>query len=249
MGRTKNKQLDLKLIRLLKNTPTRKRNEEKIKQIWKRFLRKIFEDFKGMDAKAAEQVPALKGVDFRDDRWKRFYYFTFHDLIERDPRNYPLDLVMDICTEKTVGFVKDNSACNPREQSNWKTLKKVAAMKKVPASFRYLVSESQAYRQKFLTYLEKDNKNGIICFMTKIIKNKLNKMFVQWEQILSYNDNDWAKFLKEIEQQINNPKFKLPWLLSDIENAVSYCLEDLSSEKLKKEFTDIQQKHYSLRNK
>jgi hypothetical protein len=243
-----NKPLDLNLIQKLKNTPTKKRNEEKIKQIWKRFLRKIFDDFKLIDDKISEKIDLFKSENFKNDKWKRFYYYIFRDLIIKDPHKYPLDLIMDICTEKTVGYVKERVSNVLTENSNWKTLSKVAAMKKVPASFRYLITQSSDYKTKFLEYLDKNTNQGIISFMTKIIKNKLKKMFVQWEQLLCSNKNDWDKFLSVIKKQISNPKFKLPWLLSDIQNAVEYCKSDILSEKLKKEFTDLQLKHYSRLN-
>lgn len=243
--RTKDRQLTLALILELKSQPTRKRNEEKIKQIWKRFLRKMFDDFKKVDASQVKGLPTLALPEFSGGRWKRFYFFAFHDLIEKEPKRFSLDLIMDICTEKTVGFVKEKDKTGLPEKFNWRTVSKVAAMKKVPASFRYLVSQSGKYREKFEAYLDRENPQGIVCYMNEIIMNKLRKMFIRWEVLFAQAGRNWPQFFDLINEQIDKPKFKLPWLISDIEKAVEYCKEDIASAKLEREFSELKQRHYT----
>ena len=229
------------------NSNTQKRNEEKIKQIWKRFLRKVFDDFKKKnkkDKREKKQASIPLQPELYQDKWKRFYYFIFRELLEKSSAEYPLDLVMDICTEKTVGLVKDRNSLS--SDNNWRTMTKVAAMKKVPASFRYLVLQTKSMKKRLMKFICKENSKGVMTCMMEIIKKKLEKMFKQWETGFLEEGRDFQKFYLRISNQISNPKFKLPWLLKDITEAVDYCLKDIESAKLEKEFSLIKQNHYSF---
>ena len=276
----------LELLNQEDKKDTRKRNEEKIKQIWKRFLRELYDEFRKSSegskddglicekdiktttdcessntTKAAlpcfdnqneegninkdiltkhENAKESTGISMKQDTWKDFYINLFSPQIKEGM--YTLDLVLDICTEKTVGLVKKKGGLT--EETNWKSVRKVAAMKKVPASFRYLVAKQPELKEKFLKYLSSEN--GVVKNMKKIIKKKLEKMFKQWEMGFYETHLDFDKFAAQIELQIVNSKFKLPWLLTDINHAVDYCKKDLESGKLKKEFEEIQKNHYSI---
>ena len=226
----------------LKAFPSKKRNEEKIKQIWKRFLRKIYDDFK-FELSKEEKESCKKNKC--SDKWKEFYSHIFKNLNQENGKMFNFDLIMDICTEQTIGIVNTKKPKKLGPNNNWKTLKKIAAMKKIPASFRYLISQSKQYLKKFKNYLNIENSKGIIILMKDIIQSKLKNLFCQWGKKfkeLKYNEK---QFLEEVENQIKKKKFKLPWLLSNVKDSIEYCLSDINHEKLPKKFKSIQQCHYS----
>lgn len=227
------------LIKFSKNF-TKKRNEEKIKQIWKRFLKSIYEKIRKSQAKRLRKE---KGERRSRDKWRDFYQYIFRDLIGEGPEKLHLDLVMDICSEKTVGLIKSKTPLT--RSNNWKSNPKVAAMKKIPASFRYLVSLIPCLGQQFIFYVSPESPRGIIASMKKIIKSKLDKMFNTWELKFAEYGRSYEKFLAWIEKEIKNPKFKLPWLIQDIEKAAEYCIYDFKNDKLRKEFNEIKKIHYS----
>ena len=227
-------------LQQLKKISSKKRNEEKIKQIWKRFLRKIYDDFKIQKNDIKETDSDKKPTD----KWKEFYIYMFQDLINKEI--YNLDLVMDICTEKTIGLVNSSKKKNLTSLKNWKCLNKISAMKKIPASFRYLVSKSPKYLKIFEDYLNVNNSKGIVMLMKKIIKNKLYNLFCQWETKFTELNCDHTKFLSQVQIQIKKKKFKLPWLLSNVKNSIDYCLLDIRHHKLAKKFESIRKNHYSF---
>ena len=227
------------LVKFSKNF-TKKRNEEKIKQIWKRFLKSIYEKIRKNQAKKQKKE---RGDRRSRDKWRDFYQLIFQDLIGHGPDKLHLDLVMDICSEKTVGLIKSKTPLTTA--NNWKSNQKVAAMKKIPASFRYLVSLIPCLSEEFKFYVSPESPKGIIASMKKIIQSKLDKMFTTWEDKFSEFGKSFQKFLAWIEEEIKNPKFKLPWLIQDIEKAAQYCIYDFKNDKLRKEFHEIKRIHYT----
>lgn len=240
--KTPQKKLSFEDIEVLQNLPSKKRNEEKIKQIWKRFLRKIYEDYKSefvkSNAKGSKRSKAC-------DKWREFYAHIFADLVKEQGSKYSFDLVMDICTEQTVRLVNSKRPRQLTRANNWSSLSKISAMKKIPASFRYLVSQSALYSDKFREFLSKDNKEGILQLMKTIIRTKLLNLFNQWEDKLLKLGQQ--QFLELVEFQIRNKKFKLPWLLSNVRDSIEYCVKDIDNEKLTKKFESIRQNHYSFK--
>jgi len=243
-AQVKNDNLEFEDLQKLKQTPSKKRNEEKIKQIWKRYLRKIYDDFK---CQQSEKEGFKRSNSC--DKWKEFYFNMFKDLIEKKGKQFNFDLIMDICTEKTIGIVNLKKPKQLNKSNNWKTLKKISAMKKIPASFRYLVTQSKEYLENFKEYLNVKNPNGIITLMKEIIQNKLFNLFHQWEISLKKLKNDEEKFITKVENQIKKKKFKLPWLLSNVKNSIDYCIKDIENDKLFKKFKNIQKKHYSMKKR
>jgi hypothetical protein len=235
-------EVSFKKIKQLQNMPSRKRNEEKIKQIWKRFLRKIYEDFKGKQ----QEKQKKKGVKSKyTDQWKQFYLDFAEKLTEQDSKLFNRNLVMDICTEKTINLMNSKKNSELTQLNNWKTLSKISAMKKISASFRFLVSKSNTYSVKFKCFLNLTNQKGILGLMREIITNKLSKLFVSWEASFKSKSPDPKCFLKEVEEQIKKKKFKLPWLISNVKNSVEHCLDDIDHKKLERKFKNIQKSHYS----
>lgn len=230
------------LLETLKNLTSKKRNEEKIKQIWKRFLRKIYDEYKKKTEKLnCENTRKNKSCD----KWREFYEHMFQDLVQNESQKYNFDLVMDICTEKTVRLINQKRPRELSRENNWSSLGRISAMKKIPASFRYLVSQSRVYSEKFRRFLCLENKEGILELMREIIKTKLQNLFCQWEaKFKSLGQED---FLKYVEMQIKNKKFKLPWLLSNVKDSIEYCVRDIDNAKLTKKFEIIRQNHYTFK--
>lgn len=237
------KEVTYEIMKQLQNMPSRKRNEEKIKQIWKRFLRKIYEDFK---RSLQREDKRKRGKSKNTDQWKQFYVDFAEKLIMQDPVLFNRNLIMDICTEKTINLMNSKKNCELTQLNNWKTLHKISAMKKISASFRFMVSKSSTYSQKFKSFLDLRNQNGILGLMRDIISNKLSKLFVSWETSFNKKRPDKDTFLKEVEVQIKKKKFKLPWLISNVKNSVEHCLEDINHKKLSRKFKNIQKSHYSF---
>ena len=223
---------------------TKKRNEEKIKQIWKRFLKSVYEKTKRKEYRCIRKDTGGKRLR---DKWRDFYQLIFKDLIGTGKDQYHIDLVMDICSEKTVGVMKSKAPLT--HENNWKTNSKVAAMKKIPASFRFLVSLLPGLAAEFEEYVDPLSANGIVFNMKKIISSKLEKLFMTWQLKFKEVNRSSSLFLAWIESEIKNPKFKLPWLIQDIEKAAKYCTRDFRNEKLKKEFREISSVHYSNQQK
>ena len=209
---------------------TKKRNEEKIKQIWKRFLKKEFQEFCLNELYTEKEIRDNQISNLRSkDDWKRFFVFFFKDLIEK---KYPLDYILDICAEK---IIKQKNAKQHVPQ-NWKTIKKFRMMRKISASFRYLISSDSKLRKKFLSFLLDDKKGNILWVMKTITVNKINRIIRQWTELYNKVGEDDVTFLQEWKKICQNPKFKMPWMLSDIKEAIEFCIDDLDSEKLAKEF-------------
>ena len=237
----KSEDIDHQKMVELQTRPSKKRNEEKIKQIWKRFLRKIYQEFK-----QKENRKALKKGTKPLDQWRQFYLHIAEDLTREKPQLFNVDVVMDVCTEKTINLMNSKKKGRLAPHNNWASLGKISAMKKISASFRFLVSQSREYSKEFHSFLDLGNPRGILKLMKSIIDNKLGKLFYFWDNLLSKSGGTEEAFIGEVRRQIGKKKFKLPWLISNVRNSVEHCLKDIEHEKLRRKFRNILKHHYSF---
>jgi hypothetical protein len=223
-------------LQQLQKLVTKKRNEEKIKQIWKRFIKNEFTEY--CSNEFSVNVLNIEGsfskADFKDD-WKRFFVYFFQEII-RKKKQFPFDMVLDICAEKAFNKTT-RPACEDLGQ--WRTKAKFGMMRKVSASFRYLVSQCPNVKAKFLKFLEEKTDGNIISIMKGITLYKINRIFSLWGVHFCKLKYDKKQFIIWLKNSCNNPKFKLPWMMSDITEAIKYCIVDLESDKLFNEFKTI----------
>ena len=223
-------------LQQLQKLVTKKRNEEKIKQIWKRFIKNEFSEFcsNEFSIKPVDLGPSFSKVNFNDD-WKRFFVFFFEEIIKKKSI-FPLDLIFDICAEKSVN---KTSLPSPKNVGGWRKVKKLGMMRKVSASFRYMVSQCPKIKSRFLDFLKKKDEGSITIIMKGITIYKINRIFGLWGAQLRKLNYDKQAFILWLKDSCNNPKFKLPWMMSDISEAIKYCMLDLESRKLLTEFNHI----------
>ena len=103
---------------------------------------------------------------------------------------------------------------------------------------------SPTISRKFKVFIS-SKKGGARGTLKKITENKLNQLFNKWERHLQDVKYNLSSFEEWFSKSASNPKFKLPWMITDIEEAIEYCRSDLDSRNLKLEFERIRSNHYS----
>lgn len=216
---------------LNKNLPKRKqsnnmgkRNEEKLKKIYKEFFRN----------QKKQYINALRKGDLKNIT---FFEDLFGDIINNE--GFDKFLVLSICLEKLV-FEKKSGKTSDLLEITKKSIevesRKKYTMNKISASFRYLVRKSKRVKKIFFDYLKDKKKNSIFADKRFVITNKINNIVEDWKKMFIYFNKDEDKFFNFIERKYKNPKFKAPWTMGMFEKSVAFCKEDLKDTKLEYEF-------------
>lgn len=222
-----------------------KRTEENYKCVYKPFLRVSLDRFKPKSRQQKNKMQAQK-LDPRlySDLRRLFYYRKFASLCESSA-DFSIDLIMDICHEKTV--VSKGKRAEPLTvENNWGSTPKCAAMKKISGAFRFLVASTPHFRREFTEFVRESAKKGLFNKQEAIIDAKLSSKFKQWRKIYKSLAGNDSEFMEKVLLEIRNPKFKFPWSIVNVSKAVEQCVQDLENLQNEEEFFELQRKHYSF---
>jgi hypothetical protein len=212
-----------------------KRNEEKLKKIYKMFLKKEFKNF--IQIKLKNKSGKVKRNE-KSQKLYQFYKNIFKDIIQEKVIHE--DLIMDVLSESTD--VKKKSFDPLTRNNNW-THRGFHFPKKISTYFRYLVKKSGNFNERFNNYLSTSAMNE----SKKIIKSKMDKKKIEWEEILK-TSIDIPDFIKQFKAKMDNDKTKLKfaWSIRSLEISIDYCLVDLEKNLiLKYDFDKLMSNHYS----
>lgn len=224
-----------KVKNLIQKVP-KKRNEELLKCGYKIFLKMLYRKFQKKDCEQLGRGQSvLKGIKNKDKTKIQFYLFLFKDLI--DSRKFHIDLILDICNEKTL----NKKGLKPElfEDNNWRHKSKYLLIKKISSEFRYLVSQDTQLRKKFENYFK--NKTSFFKEMKSIIGKKVKMTLNKWRQI---QEDEPDVFFRKILESINSEKFKAPWSMDMYNRVQSFCLDDLENPVNKEIFNAVKKDHY-----
>ena len=150
----------------------------------------------------------------------------------------PPGLILGICAETAT----QRRAGGPR--TSRQSASKFRMMKKVSTSFRFLVTQTPPARRRFVEFLRADHRHSALWMMKATTVRKVNRIVLQWGQALTRVGGDRVRFREWLRQFCANSKLKLPWLLVDVREAIRFCLKDLESQKLRKDFEAVREVHF-----
>lgn len=220
---------------------TKKRNEEKVKMVYKQLFKILETKFNYECTSFLRNHLQPKYEEFLKTKRSSFYLFLFKETIERE--EIAADLVMDILYEK----IKSNSL-KMNKDNNWARTKKVNAMTKFSKAIRFLIQQDEKARKLVLSFMNCGNNSPIMWEFRKTIGEKLEKKKLQWKNTLKRNNFNFESFRNDLEKKMDGKKYKFPWRMEEIEESISFCKEEqenLDGTDLKVEFDKIQSKHYS----
>ena len=222
-----------------KNMTTNKRNEEKIKNVYKTTFKHLKAKFKNKYQNFKQNN--LEMPDIAGSMIKSFYYNFFKSLVKE--KQITLDLLMDIIHEKVI---KKKSKCEKLSmENNWRS-QPLKAMKKIPASFRYMVCINSKIKEKFIGFITSTKQRSLRHIMSKNIEDKCEKKINHWETIFKDNGSCFEIFVDKITHELKNNKFKSPWTMIDVDSAIKHCVSELEITKLSREFNEVKRNHYSF---
>ena len=237
------KELTYNQFVLLCKKKTPKRNEEKIKFIYKQALKKLYKQFEKKFIYFKNTNKPYKRI-FKSKK-SAFFFWLLEDTIKKETLH--IDLVMDILFEKFN--VRKLQKIEKKDNWFFSNQTKKKEIKKISRSIRYLIKQDSKCSLTFLKYLKCDKgQNGLLLDMKASIKQKLDKKQIAWKTELEKFDYDFEKFFDFVQKKISCNQFKTPWIVSDIKSSMMHCVKELENKrekKLKQEFDSIYRVHYS----
>ena len=236
--------LDYKDFKKLRDSKIKKRNEEKNKKIYKQALKTFEKEFKVLLTNLKKKYKNSYPKIFKNKK-SSFYFWLLKKTIESN--NNMIDIIMDIFYEKSVA--KKEAI---EENQNWSSDRdnKPSAIKKISSSIKHLIRKDSDCKNKFISLMSfEDNKGLIKCFRDDIEK-KLDVKLNFWLENLKKNDYSFEKFVEFFKNTIQSRQYKNPWTIQSIEEAITYCIDELENDSLgslKHEYDLIKNRHYSFR--
>lgn len=220
----------------------KKRNEEKIKIVYKHTLKALEKHFEYRNTSFIQQHRSARFKKFLVNKKSRFYLYLFKETITGGQTHE--DLLMDVLFER-VTFKRPDI----EEGANWTRCKKGKAMKKISTSVRLLIKRDSGARSKLLDFINyREKPNGLVGKMREEIIKKLKKKKKFWTGLLRRNGFDFEKFRSAFTRTLNSSQYKNPWMIRDIREAIDHCrseMEHPDDTDLMTEFSLIQKKHYT----
>lgn len=220
----------------------KKRNEEKIKIVYKHTLKALEKHFEYRNTSFIQRHRSARFKKFLVNKKSRFYLYLFKETITGGRTHE--DLLMDVLFER-VTFKRPGIT----EEANWTRCQKGKAMKKISTSVRLLIKRDSGARSKILDFINyREKPNGLVGKMREEIIKKLKKKKKFWMGLLRQNGFDFEKFRGAFTRTLNSSQYKNPWMIRDIREAIDHCrneMENPDDTDLMAEFSLIQQKHYT----
>ena len=198
------------------NRKFKKRNEEKLKFVYKLFIKEVEKEFRGLSEK--EQC-----------KYESIYKYLFKELICKNQKFEKI--VNEVCFEINI----NNKEI--RQRKKIQKFGKFYKMKKISASFRYLVSLDENSKLKFLNFLNTNSLNSYLSIVKRLNEDKIIKIVKNWTKTFSNLEENFDKLYLYFNSKFNSIKFKSPWFLKFVEDAKFFCIYDLDSLDPYKEFT------------
>lgn len=226
-----------------KKFKNKKRNEEFFKLVYKQTLKVLERRFEYKIFSFTNELCKTRFHKFLKAKKSTFYLYLFKNII-RDPRIHE-DLVMDVLFEK-ITF----RGPQIEESGNWIRSDK-KAMKKISPSVRLFVKKDPFARRQFMDFIDCDKGYGLIRYMKTVTAKKFEGKIKVFSDMLRGNQFDFEGFKADFERELDKKKFKCPWPIDEVKEAIEHCMEELNNpddSSLEKEFLAIQKKHYTSTN-
>ena len=220
---------------------TKRTKEEMLKMVYKNTLKALQTKFsyKYTAFMLQHNTPTFKV--FLKNNKSLFYLYMFRNTIT--DRHIHRDLLMDILFEKVT-------CKKPRitPENNWTQDRKPESMKTISTSVRYLIKQDTEAKRRVMELIEDTNDPGLVIVMKNVTRKILRTKKNYWRRVLKENSYDFAKFKSIYVSKLESPKFRSPWTISDVKQAIDICQKELASPDdaaLKKDFLLIQKHHYT----
>jgi hypothetical protein len=228
----------------LRSLKIEKRREEKNKKIYKEVLKSCEKEFKVLFNNLKKQYKDAFPKIFRSRRCSFYFWLLKKTILANSEMK---DIVMDIFCGKSKIFK------GPIERfQNWSSYKNTEpkAITNISSSIKYLIRNDSDCKQKFISLMNNENNNGLISSFHNDIEKKLNIKFKYSLNHLKIFNYSFKKFVKFLKEKIDSSKYKTPWTIKTIKEAIDsniYELENDPRDRLKREFERIKKRHYSFR--
>lgn len=199
----------------LKASTTPKRNEEKLKYVFKmtqkKLKKKFFQNYYNYCNECADESVRDR---LRSDKEFAFFHFYFHEY----------------CRETGVSLAKIIQASgNERVEIEKNKKKNTKAIKSVNRDYLRLIKGNEKFMSEFKKYIlfdceditrVEDTHNSIVGDSHKTIQKKIENKIVEWTTMWYNSDKRNEEFKQVIESDFNKKKYKLPWTMVDVYSAV-----------------------------
>jgi hypothetical protein len=195
--------LDLKILNNFKNCTLIKKNEDMLKFVIKKCIRTMQTEFinhiKSSFVKGELIFKNVSITEIKKNKDKFFYLYYFDKISKED--NIPI--------EQFYHF------------RSWKNRNLKDIPKSVTKQSLKLWKKNPVFIKKMISYIQFSLKDSFIEFN----KTKINKMIEKWEKIIETHGKEEGieKILSKFKLKGN----KLPWTISEVENAINYTLQNL----------------------
>jgi hypothetical protein len=199
----------------LKTSTTQKRNEEKIKYVFKitqkKLKKKFSEHYSNYCIECKDEY--IKNILEKDKNYAFFHYYFASYCKEK---NIPLEKIIQASSY-------ENTDSNSSRKKNTK------AIKTVNRQYFEFVKENPKFMDEFKNYIlfdcedltkEEDTEDNIIGDSRIAIKKKIEKKIMEWSAIWCQLDNNFEEFKQFINNDFKKKKYKLPWTMIDVYSAV-----------------------------
>jgi hypothetical protein len=238
-----------KFCKIQQKNKKKRRNEEKLKLVYKNALKEFKREFNSLYINLRNQTKTEYEKKLFTEKEVGFHFWMFQDTVLNKKEH--VDFILDVCFEKYGVKTEDFS-----RKDGWRMAKSNRAMKKISATYRYLVKQDPICKGRFLGFLDYSAKRGMVYkFKTEIV-DKLDKKFNKLKEELYAVDLDFDEFINKFREIMNDKKYKNPWLMKDVKESIDYCVYELEEESphlkskdfysdLTSEYLRMKQMHYS----
>jgi hypothetical protein len=199
----------------LKSSTTPKRNEEKLKYVFKMTQKKMKKKFFQNYYNYCNECQDLEAKDrLRSDKEFAFFHYYFSKY----------------CKENSISLDKIIQASG-NDRTDMEKVKKrsTKAIKSVNRDYLRMIKKNDKFMLEFKKYIlfehdditrVEDTHNSIIGDSQKTIQKKIENKIVEWTTMWYNSDKRNDEFKQVIKNDFNKKKYKLPWTMVDVYSAV-----------------------------
>jgi hypothetical protein len=206
---------DVKFFDELKASTTPKRNEEKLKYVFKMTQKKLKKKFFQHHFNYCNECKDLKIKELlKCDKEFAFFHYYFSDYCKEN--NIPLKKII-------------HASGNDRGDSFLSSKKNIRAIKSVNREYLKLIKNNKKFMDQFKKYIlfetedltaVEETHNSIIGDSYATIQKKIENKVAEWTSVWYNSEKRVNVFKQNIENDFNKKKYKLPWTMVDVYSAV-----------------------------
>lgn len=212
----------------LKCSTTPKRNEEKLKYIFKMAQKKLKKSFSSKHFNYTSLFLDQKNLleKLKADKEFAFFHYYFNDFCEEN----------NIDLEKII-----KASGGEKFSTSFENSKTSLALKSVNRDYLKIIIENEKFMNPFKEYILFDVKDiifndisrfvsNIVADSQKTIKKKIQNKIIEWTSMWYNSEKNVSEFKKIIKSDFEKKKYKLPWTMIDVYSAIDEVKQIIKEE-------------------